>query len=186
MASGQTKIGPCLSQNGATPHSLTLDRGAAVLLLDAGFPVPAAPATSGFPLSPLALLAAGRADFFMLSSLTLVHGQLALNTEEGRRKVKDVRMRSDCSNFPRKKKFFPPTAEREKKKINRHHTRKHLSVSAIKVEFGSCLSRSCSGNSTAAESSERFKGDGFNPGLFTTRTDEDHPGEHEGAEVCLH
>lgn len=53
-----------------------------MLLLDAGFPGPAVAAASGFPLSPLTLLAAGRTDFFMLSSLMLVHRQLALNTEE--------------------------------------------------------------------------------------------------------
>lgn len=44
-----------------------------MLLLDTSFPVPVAPVTSGFPLSPLTLLAAGRTDFFMLSPLTVVH-----------------------------------------------------------------------------------------------------------------
>lgn len=57
-----------------------------MLLLDAGFPVPVVPATSGFPRSPLTLLAAGRTDFFMLSPLMLVHLQLSLNMEEGRKR----------------------------------------------------------------------------------------------------
>lgn len=106
-----------------------------MLLLDAGFPVPAVPPTSGFPLSPLALLAAGRTDFFMLSSLTLVHGQL--NTEEGRGKVKDVRMRSHSSSFPSKKILSTSRRERERKKsvIITSNSRKHLSVSAISL-FG--------------------------------------------------
>lgn len=53
-----------------------------MLLLDTGFPVPVVPATSAFPRSPLALLTAGRTDFFMLSPLMLVHLQLGL---EGKR-----------------------------------------------------------------------------------------------------
>lgn len=64
--------------------SLTLDRGAVVLLLVAGFPVPVVLVASAFPRSPLALLAAGRTDFFILSSLMPIHLQLDLCTEEGR------------------------------------------------------------------------------------------------------
>lgn len=99
--------------------------------------MPVVPETSAFPLSPLTLLAAGRTDFFMLSSLMLVHRQLGLNIEEGRRKVKDVRMHSDSSNFPRREKFFPPTEEERKKKsiIITPNTRKHSSVSVIQSLF---------------------------------------------------
>lgn len=51
--------------------ALTLDSGAELLLLVAGFPV-VAPAVVGsaFPRSPPALPAAGRTDFFMPSSAT--------------------------------------------------------------------------------------------------------------------
>lgn len=64
--------------------ALTLDRGAAVPALAAGFPVPvAAAAPSAFPRSPLALLTAGRTDFFMLSSLTPTHLQPNLCTKGG-------------------------------------------------------------------------------------------------------
>lgn len=57
-----------------------------MLLLDTGFPVPVVPATSGFPRSPLALLTAGRTDFFMLSPLMLVHLHLGLDVEGGKEK----------------------------------------------------------------------------------------------------
>lgn len=75
-----------------------------MLLLDTGFPVPVVPATSGFPRSPLALLTVGRTDFFMLSPLMLVHLQLGLDVEEGRKKVKNVKAHSESSNFPQRKK----------------------------------------------------------------------------------
>lgn len=63
--------------------SLTLDRGAVVLVLAAGLPVPVAAAASAFPRSPLTLLTAGRTDFFILSSLMPIHLQLNLCTKEG-------------------------------------------------------------------------------------------------------
>lgn len=58
--------------------SLTLDRGAVLLVLAAGFPVPALAVASAFPRSPLTLLTAGRTDFFILSSLMPIHLQLNL------------------------------------------------------------------------------------------------------------
>lgn len=61
---------------------LTLGSGAVLLLLVAGFPVVAALWASAFPRSPLALLAAGRTDFFMLSSVMATHLQCHLWTED--------------------------------------------------------------------------------------------------------
>lgn len=147
--------------NSVTNQSLTLDRGAAVLLLDAGFPVPAA---SGFPLSPLTLLAPGRTDFFMLSSVMLVHRQLALNIREGRRKVKDVTMHNDRSNFPKTKNSFHQQ-KRKKEKLSHHHTEQQETLVCFchqslfdKVCFGSRAPKA------AATIAQRFKGDSCNPG----------------------
>ena len=63
--------------------SFTLDSDAVLLLLAAGFPVPAVAAASAFPRSPLTLLTAGRTDFFILSSLMSIHLQYNLCTKGG-------------------------------------------------------------------------------------------------------
>lgn len=105
-----------------------------MLLLDAGFPGPAVAAASGFPLSPLTLLVAGRTDFFMLSSLMLVHRQLALNTEEGEEKGEARQKARRQLQVSREEEFFPPTEERKKESIIiTPNTRKHLYLSVIKV-----------------------------------------------------
>lgn len=62
---------------------LTLGSGAVLPLLVAGFPVVVALWASAFPRSPPALLAAGRTDFFMLSSAMATHLQRHLWTEDG-------------------------------------------------------------------------------------------------------
>lgn len=93
-----------------------------MLLLDTGFPVPVVPATSGFPRSPLALLTVGRTDFFMLSPLMLVHLQLGLDVEEGRKKVKNVKAHSESSNFPQRKKNHFRQQKRKKERNHFHHS----------------------------------------------------------------
>lgn len=65
------------------PCDLTLGSGAVPPLLVAGFPVVVVFWASAFPRSPLALLAAGRIDFFMLSSAMATHLQYHLWTEDG-------------------------------------------------------------------------------------------------------
>lgn len=150
-----------------------------MLLLDAGFPAAALPATSGFPLSPLTLLAAGRTDFFMLSSPTLVHRQLALKTEEGRRKVKDVRTHSDSSNFPGKKNSFHQQKRGEKKKksiITTPNSRKHLSVSVIKGFLTTFI----------LEAGLRQQPGGSSPGVFTTGGRGPPRRGQTTSQVCLH
>lgn len=62
--------------------NLTLGSGAVLPILVAGFPVVVALWASAFPRSPLALLAAGRTDFFMLSSVMVMHLQCHLWTED--------------------------------------------------------------------------------------------------------
>lgn len=101
--------------------------------------------------------------------------------------MKRVRMHSDSSNFPRKKNsFHQQKREREKKKINHHHTEQQKTLVCFcrqslsdKVCFGSRAPEA------AATTAQRFKGDGFNPGVFTRRTVKDHPGEDPKHLKCV-
>lgn len=77
--------------------SCTLDRGAIVLVLVAGFPVPAVDVASAFPRSPPTLLTPGLTDFFILRSLMPTHLKPDLCTNKRQRKNA---MLSDGSSFP--------------------------------------------------------------------------------------
>lgn len=93
-----------------------------MLLLDTGFPVPVVPATSGFPRSPLALLAAGRTDFFMLSPLLLVHLQLGLDVEGGKEKGEERRNTQKKLQFSRGKKKKKFRQQKRKKPVSSQRT----------------------------------------------------------------
>lgn len=96
-----------------------------MLLLDTGFPVPVVPATSGFPRSPLALLTAGRTDFFMLSPLMLVHLQLGLDVEGGKEKGEERQNAQRELQFSRGKKIISAN-RRERNHFHRSEPQKTL------------------------------------------------------------
>lgn len=84
-------------------------------LLVADFPLPVVLVASAFPRSPLALLAAGRTDFFILNSLTPIHLQLDLYAEEREKKSDEHQRGQQQLQFSMVEDFFPQTPL---KKIN--------------------------------------------------------------------